>query len=210
MLTRPSSYARLASTGSPVRTSSIATWYGIRTGSRKRPPAAAASPRLTSGMPNFAVSAAIDQVASQDDLAATRKRPALDGSDQRLLRRSEGEPGETATRDMRVLAAHEGLEIHAGAERAVRAGEDAQRSARGRRPGCPWPPAIPSATALLIALRACGRLMVTISTLPRRSVRTGAGSAATGVSCVCSVTRHILPQPPALASAWVQVGTSDV
>ena len=42
----------------------MATWYGIRRGSRSSPPAAATRPRLTSGRPNFAVSAATTR--SQD------------------------------------------------------------------------------------------------------------------------------------------------
>mmetsp|Transcript_106898 Transcript_106898/g.312536 ORF Transcript_106898/g.312536 Transcript_106898/m.312536 type:complete len:248 (-) Transcript_106898:16-759(-) len=52
--TRPSSRARAQGMGSPVRISSMATAWGIFMGSRKRPPAAGMSERLTSGTPKTA------------------------------------------------------------------------------------------------------------------------------------------------------------
>ncbi len=57
-LTRPSSAARGAGTKSPVSANSMAMLRGMRCGNRSSPPAAATRPRLTSGIPNLASSAA--------------------------------------------------------------------------------------------------------------------------------------------------------
>ena len=68
--------ARAAETGSPVRIISIATFFGICGGSRNVPPAPARMPRLTSGSPKDAVSAATTRSeASEISVPPPRAKP---------------------------------------------------------------------------------------------------------------------------------------
>ena len=106
----------------------MATAYGMRCGSRSRPPPPATRPRLTSGMPNAeSFDATIRSVARASSHPPARQYPstaAMSG----LAGRALGEP-HSAALDDDVLATGERLEVHAGAERAARAGQDADRQA---------------------------------------------------------------------------------
>ncbi len=64
-------------------------------------------------------------VAGQRELKASAQRPAFDGGDQRFFDRGPGLPAEPAAGQHRQLAAHERLQVHAGAEGAAGAGDDA-------------------------------------------------------------------------------------
>mmetsp|Transcript_134739 Transcript_134739/g.418755 ORF Transcript_134739/g.418755 Transcript_134739/m.418755 type:complete len:220 (+) Transcript_134739:136-795(+) len=81
--TRPSSSALLQGIGSPVRISSMATAWGIFIGSRKRPPAAGMSERLTSGTPKLAFVEATtrshDRTISQPPARAMPSTAAIRG-----------------------------------------------------------------------------------------------------------------------------------
>jgi hypothetical protein len=90
-------------------------------GRRITPPPAA----LDLGQAEARVFGGDDQVAAERQLEAAAHGPALDGRDQRLRQRGLGQPAEPAARDLRGLTGQRGLEVHAGAERAVGAGEDA-------------------------------------------------------------------------------------
>ena len=79
-------------------------------------------------MPNDRVLRRHDQVGGQRQLHPAGQPVALDRRDQRLDRRTFGEP-HSAALDDDVLAARERLEVHAGAEGAARAGHDADRQA---------------------------------------------------------------------------------
>ena len=124
--TTPICAARSAPIGSPVRASSIARWYGIRRGRRSSAPAAATSPRLTSGMPKRASRAATmrshDSATSKPPASAQPSTAAISG----LRGGALGDAGEAAVADVRALAGHERLQVHARAERAAGAGEDAR------------------------------------------------------------------------------------
>ena len=82
-------------------------------------------PALDLGDAEAGVAGGDDEVARQRDLEAAGQRPALDGRDQRLARGPLGDAGEAAVADVRALAGHERLQVHARAERAAGAGEDA-------------------------------------------------------------------------------------
>ncbi len=76
-LTKPHSAPCSAVKLSPVSASSSAFWYGIRRGSRSRPPPAATKPRLTSGIPNFAVrDATTRSVASTTSVPPAKAYPS--------------------------------------------------------------------------------------------------------------------------------------
>src|SRR5207248_3747199 len=67
-----------------------------------------------------------DEVAGEDDLETERDGEALDGRDQRLVGWPLHDPAGAAALDVRALATHERLEVHARAERPAGAGEDAR------------------------------------------------------------------------------------
>ena len=101
--------------------------------------AAATSQRLTSGMPSFASRAAtIRSQASATSKPPATAKPSI-AAMIGLSRRALGDAGEAAALDVRALAGHERLQVHAGAERAARAGEDRRPAARRRRRAGPAP-----------------------------------------------------------------------
>ncbi len=128
-LTSPSSWPRSASIGSPVSASSIAMLRGSTRGSRSRPPPAATSERLTSGIPSRAPRGGDDQIAGQRDLESARHRESFDRRDQRLGRAALGDPGEAAVGGVGGLAGDERLQVHPGAEALAGAGQHADRQA---------------------------------------------------------------------------------
>ena len=140
-----------------------------RRDSRSSPPPAATRPRLTSGRPNRASSAATIRshasTISNPPAIAVPSTAAID----RLGGRPLDDPGEAAAPDRAALAGQERLEVHARAERAARAGEHA----RGERRvpfqlSIAWE--IAHAVSVSIALRTSGRFSVRTRTPPRRSV----------------------------------------
>ena len=116
-----------------------------------------------------------DQVGGEHDLGAAGQRVALDRGDQRLARRPLGEADAPAgNRD--DLTGGEGLQVHARAEVAARAGDHRDRQVRAvvefvDRVG----------EALtdreVHRVRASGRLIVMTSTRPWRSVRISSDTA---------------------------------
>src|SRR5215218_152557 len=66
-----------------------------------------------------------DQVTRQCDLEPAGDGEALDRGDQRLVGRALRDAGEAPPLDVWALAAHERLEVHAGAEALARAGDHA-------------------------------------------------------------------------------------
>ncbi len=66
-----------------------------------------------------------DEVAGQHGLEAAGERVAFHCCDEGLARRGKEKTEEATARDTYLLAAEEGLEVHAGAEVAAGAGEDA-------------------------------------------------------------------------------------
>ncbi len=121
--TSPRSNARAASMGSPVIAISNATAMGSRLGMRSRPPAPAIRPRLASGMPNMACSAATTRSHEEHDLETAGQGGAVHRGNERLGEVALGQPAEAAAgpHDVAALAAAEGLEVHAGAESLVAA-----------------------------------------------------------------------------------------
>ena len=65
-----------------------------------------------------------DQIAGQRDLHPAGDGKALDRRDQRLARGALGDAGEATVAELGRLALDECPQIHAGAEKAARAGED--------------------------------------------------------------------------------------
>ena len=94
----------------------------------QQPAAAGDQPALDFGNAERRVLRGHDQVGGQRQLGAAGQRVALDRRDQRLHGWTLGE-AHAAALDDGVLAAGEGLEIHARAERTARAGQDAHRQA---------------------------------------------------------------------------------
>ena len=82
--TRPIASASDAVIALPVRIISIAFVFPTRRASRCVPANPGISPRLISGWPNRAVSAAIRQRARHGQLAAPAEREAVDGRDHRF------------------------------------------------------------------------------------------------------------------------------
>lgn len=97
----------------------------MRCGRRSSLPSGGDQPALGLRQPELGVPRRDDHVAGQGHLAAAGERVALDGGDQRLGRRALGDAGEPAALDGGVVAGQEALEVHPGAERPARAGEDA-------------------------------------------------------------------------------------
>ena len=84
-LIRPHFSASAELIGSPVKSSSIATLRGRWSTMRNTPPAAAISPRLTSGSPNFARSSATTRSLGEREFGAAAQRGAVDRGDGRLV-----------------------------------------------------------------------------------------------------------------------------
>ena len=158
--------------GSPVSASSLAMLRGSMRGSRSRPPPAATSERLTSGMPSFAPSAATirSQASAISSPPATAKPSiaAISG----LSEPRSVIPRKAAPLDPRHLAGGKRLEVHAGAEETAGAGDDPDRRATRRRRARRAPARCRRRPRALTALRCSGRLRVITSTRSRRSVRT--------------------------------------
>ncbi len=104
----------------------------MRLGRRSSAPPAATRLRLASGMPSLRSVGGDDQVAGQRDLHPARHGEPLDRCDQRLARTLLRDAREALLGEERQLALHEGLEVHAGAERPARAGEDPEPQLVGR------------------------------------------------------------------------------
>ena len=177
-LTSPRSCARSASIGSPVSAISIATLRGSARGSRSRPPPAANSDRLTSGMPSRAPrEATIRSHASATSSPPATAKPsiaAISGlSAERWVMPAKPRPSTNGrspvTNAFRSIPAQNPLPAPVITP-TLRSGS-ASRSSSAL--------AIPCATAALTALRWSGRLIVIRRTRSRRSVRTGSLSALT-------------------------------
>ena len=153
---------------SPVMASSSATAMGSRLGMRIRPPAPAIRPRLASGMPKVACSAATtrshESMISKPPASAEPLTAAMIGLGKSRWVRPPKPP--LAPDDVAALAAAEGLEVHAGAERLVAAPGDHDDPAVRVVGQLVHGAAIAWLTPPLMALRASGRLMVRISTCP--------------------------------------------
>src|SRR4051794_37665121 len=81
---------------------------------------------LDLGQPELRVLGGHDHVAGKGDLEAAGDRVSLDRRDQRLRRGLLHDAGEPASRDRWSFTGEKGLEVHAGAEGAAGAGEDAR------------------------------------------------------------------------------------
>ncbi len=99
----------------------------MRRGRRKQRAAGGDERALGLGDPQLGAARGDDQIAGERDLHAAGDGEALDGGDQRLDGGALGDAGEAAVAEPGGLALDERAEVHAGAEEAAGAGEDADR-----------------------------------------------------------------------------------
>ena len=169
-LTSPHRCASAALIGSPVSASSMATVRGMRAGRRIRPPAAAASPRLTSGIPNVASSEATtrsqDSTSSHPPASAGPSTAAISGFDGGRWVMPANPRSPTCGRSPRrkALRSMPALKNPPAPVRMPATSASSSSSSSSAA-------AIPSATAVFTEFRAFGRSMVMISVVPSRSVR---------------------------------------
>ena len=176
-LTRPSAWARSALIGSPVAIISSAMRCGTARGRRNRPPAMAASARLTSGRPKLAPGTATirsqARASSQPPARAGPLTAAIQGfwrsaktkppKPPRSLHSSWPRPADRSFRSAPALKARLPAPVSTTAQMSASASVAATMASSAR------------VTAPLMALRAAGRLSVTRATWSgRRSNSTAA------------------------------------